>query len=112
MYKNTPRTYFMGGATPTDMAMINRGVFFMGGADTSTKDWKNKPADWSDIRKDCPENSIALYAGELGSNYIIKDGKLTWANPNLYLKGDGNSCILTDYAPSYKIGRASCRERV
>jgi hypothetical protein len=27
------------------------------------KDWKNKPADWSDIRKDCPENSIALYAG-------------------------------------------------
>lgn len=23
----------------------------------------NKPADWSDIRKDCPANSIALYAG-------------------------------------------------
>ena len=23
----------------------------------------NKPADWSDIRTDCPENSIALYAG-------------------------------------------------
>ena len=27
----------------------------------SKKDWK-KPADWSDIRKDCPANSIALYA--------------------------------------------------
>ena len=27
------------------------------------KDWKGKPADWSDIRKDCPANSIALYAG-------------------------------------------------
>ena len=62
----------------------------------------NKPADWSDIRKDCPANSIALYAGELGSNYTIEDGKLTWANPNLYLKGDGNSCILTNYAPSYR----------
>lgn len=28
--------------------------------------------------------------------------QLTSANPNIYLKGDGNSCILTDYAPSYK----------
>ena len=26
------------------------------------KDWSGKPADWSDIRKDCPVNSIALYA--------------------------------------------------
>lgn len=34
-------------------------VFNLGG----TSDWKNKPADWSDIRKDCPANSIALYAG-------------------------------------------------
>ena len=25
--------------------------------------WLGKPSDWSDIRKDCPENSIALYAG-------------------------------------------------
>ena len=25
--------------------------------------WLGKPADWSDIRKDCPANSIALYAG-------------------------------------------------
>lgn len=24
--------------------------------------WRGKPADWSDIRKDCPANSIALYA--------------------------------------------------
>ena len=27
-----------------------------------TPDWKGMPADWSDIRLDCPENSIALYA--------------------------------------------------
>lgn len=26
-------------------------------------DWRAKPSDWSDIRKDCPANSIALYAG-------------------------------------------------
>lgn len=25
--------------------------------------WMNMPSDWSDIRKDCPANSIALYAG-------------------------------------------------
>lgn len=25
--------------------------------------WLGKPADWSDIRKNCPANSIALYAG-------------------------------------------------
>lgn len=25
--------------------------------------WSGKPTDWSDIRKDCPANSIALYAG-------------------------------------------------
>ena len=35
-------------------------------------------------------------------DYIIYNGRLIWANPNIYLKGDGNSCILTDYAPSYK----------
>ena len=29
---------------------------------SSSGGWKNKPADWSDIRKDCPTNSIALYA--------------------------------------------------
>ena len=27
-----------------------------------TGGWAGKPADWSDIRTDCPENSIALYA--------------------------------------------------
>ena len=25
--------------------------------------WSGKPSDWADIRKDCPANSIALYAG-------------------------------------------------
>lgn len=64
-------------------------VFNLGG----TSDWKNKPADWSDIRKDCPVNSIALYAGELGSNYIIEDGKLIWANPNIYLQSSGTQYI-------------------
>lgn len=34
-------------------------VFNKGG---SSVGWKGKPADWSDIRKDCPKNSIALYA--------------------------------------------------
>jgi len=29
MYKNTPKTFYMGGATPTDMTMVNRGVFFI-----------------------------------------------------------------------------------
>jgi len=56
----------------------------------------NKPTDWSDIRNDCPNNSIALYVGELGSNYIIKDGKLTWANPNLYLQSSGTQYIDAD----------------
>ena len=30
------------------------------------------PADWSDIRKDCPANSIALYAG-VKSDYSAYD---------------------------------------
>lgn len=34
----------------------------------SSGGWRGKPADWSDIRKDCPVNSIALYAGQ-GSIY-------------------------------------------
>lgn len=29
---------------------------------TRKNDWKNKPSDWPNIRKDCPKNSIALYA--------------------------------------------------
>lgn len=60
------------------------------------KDWSGKPADWADIRKDCPANSIALYVGELGSNYIIKDGRLTWANPNIYLQSTDNSDTYID----------------
>lgn len=34
--------------------------------------WLGKPADWSDIRKDCPKNSIALYAG-VKSDYSAYD---------------------------------------
>lgn len=66
MFKNTPKTFYMGGATPTDMTMINRGVFFMNGAEGGGSQypaWNNMPSDWSDIRLDCPANSIALYAG-------------------------------------------------
>ena len=36
------------------------------------KDWRGKPTDWSDIRKDCPTNSIALYAG-VKSDYSAYD---------------------------------------
>lgn len=38
----------------------------------SKKDWRGKPADWSDIRKDCPKDSIALYAG-VKSDYSAYD---------------------------------------
>ena len=34
--------------------------------------WTNKPSDWSDIRKDCPADSIALYAG-VKSDYSAYD---------------------------------------
>lgn len=34
--------------------------------------WLGKPADWSDIRKDCPAESIALYAG-VKSDYSAYD---------------------------------------
>lgn len=37
-----------------------------------TNSWKNKPSDWSDIRKDCPADSIALYAG-VKSDYSAYD---------------------------------------
>lgn len=32
--------------------------------------------------------------------YIIEDGKLKWANPNIFLQGDGNSYIDTGYIPN------------
>ena len=32
------------------------------GTKTKSRDWEDMPSDWSDIRKNCPENSIALYA--------------------------------------------------
>lgn len=35
-------------------------------------------------------------------DYKITNGRLIQANPNIYLKGNGSSCILTDYSPSYK----------
>lgn len=42
---------------------IYRHKYYMNGALPSGKsDWTGKPADWSNIRKDCPANSIALYA--------------------------------------------------
>lgn len=56
----------------------------------------NPPSDWSDIRTDCPNNSIALYAGESGTNYVIENGVLTWANPNIYLQSSGTQYIDTD----------------
>lgn len=33
------------------------------------------------------------------TRYIVKDGKLVWADPNLYLQSDGNQYIDTDYVP-------------
>lgn len=64
MYKNTPKTFYMGGATPTDRTMISRGVFFMGGSDSSSQDWSGKPSSWPDIRKNLIPNSIRLLADE------------------------------------------------
>ena len=101
MYKNTPRTYFMGGATPTDITMINRGVFFMGGADTSKQDWK-QPSDWSDIRKGCPANSIALYVAHPADfsaydNFGFTAGVV--GGYNVYIDG-------TQYGTTYASGAA------
>ena len=39
---------------------VVNGLLVKGG---SSGGWTGKPSDWSDIRKDCPANSIALYAG-------------------------------------------------
>lgn len=44
---------------------VVNGLLVKGG---SSGGWSGKPADWSDICKDCPANSIALYAGQ-GSIY-------------------------------------------
>ena len=38
---------------------------------SSRTDWTGKPADWSDIRKDCPADSIALYAAHK-ANYTTE----------------------------------------
>ena len=35
-------------------------------------------------------------------NYVIKDGKLVWANPNLYLESSGTQYIVTDYFANEK----------
>ena len=82
---------------------IYRNKYYMNGALPSGKtDWKGKPADWSDIRKDCPANSIALYAGHkadfsqydnLGFNATCTGGY------NVYIDG-------TQYGTTYASGAA------
>ena len=66
-------------------------------------DWKGKPADWSDIRKDCPANSIALYAG-VKSDYSAYDNLGFTATCvggyNVYIDG-------TQYGTTYASG-ATC----
>lgn len=53
--------------------------------------WTGKPADWQDIRKDCPANSIALYAGQ--STIFTKVGNPTIENG--VVSGFSNSNYLT-----------------
>ena len=60
--QKTRKTYYANGTDIGD-AMIHRGIYYLNGAEATTQDWTGKPSDWSDIRKDCPANSIALYAG-------------------------------------------------
>lgn len=60
--QKTRKTYYANGTDIGD-AMIRRGIYYLNGAEATTQDWTGKPSDWSDIRKDCPANSIALYAG-------------------------------------------------
>lgn len=61
------------------------------------------PADWSDIRVDCPENSIALYAGHTpitgGSLPYIKVGDPT-ITESTYTSSDSNYLIAKD-CPKY-----------
>ena len=49
--------------------------------------WMNMPADWSDIRKDCPDNSIALYAGHTENyKFETQQGDITYetvGNPTI-----------------------------
>ena len=40
------------------------------------------------------------YHGWDGGTYVIKDGRLVWANPNIYLHFDGNSWIDTNFKPN------------
>lgn len=57
---NKHHTYYLNCEEAPKQIYIHK--YYMNGALPSGKtDWKGKPADWSDIRKDCPENSIALY---------------------------------------------------
>ncbi len=67
------------------------------------------PVDWSDIRVDCPANSIALYAGHERLeqiDYIITNDRLLWANPKIYLNsastGINQRYINTGYVPNQK----------
>lgn len=63
-------------------------------------DWHNKPADWSDIRKDCPESSIALYVAH-STDYSSYDNfgfKVTCTDGyNVFIDG-------TQYGTTYASG--------
>ena len=63
----------------------------------------NKPSDWSDIRVDCPENSIALYAGHtpitMGPLPYTKVGTPTITG-SIYTSSDSNYLIAKD-CPKY-----------
>jgi len=69
------------------------------------KDWQDNPSDWNDIRKDCPANSIALYAAHsadytsydnLGFTATCTGGYKVYIDGNVYGSyASGSTCNIT-----------------
>jgi len=101
MYK-ARKTYYANGTDIGD-AMIHHGIYYLNGAEVTKQDWTGKPSDWSDIRKDCPENSIALYVG-------VKADYSAYDNLGLVAECQGGYNVYIDgvqYGTTYASG-ANC----
>ena len=102
--QKTRKTYYANGTDIGD-AMIHRGIYYLNGAEATARDWTGKPSDWSDIRKDCPANSIALYAGHtadyssydnLGFTATCVGGYKVYIDGNVYGSyASGSTCNIT-----------------
>lgn len=102
--QKTRKTYYANGTDIGD-AIIHRGIYYLNGAEATAQDWDNMPSDWSDIRKDCPKNSIALYAGHkadysqydnLGFTATCVGGYKVYIDGNVYGSySSGSTCTIT-----------------